>query len=74
MSGNVVQLRHHDLREGDVVRLKSGGPNMLVSIADGEIMPQVQCLWFGGALPRGRRRLQCEMFHAATLEIVARQP
>lgn len=72
MSGDVIPLRRHDLEEGDCVRLKSGGPNMLVAIADAEIERLVMCIWFGGG-PRGRRRFQAERFDPATLDVVAKQ-
>jgi uncharacterized protein YodC (DUF2158 family) len=69
MSENVVQLRRHDLVEGDAVRLKSGGPLMLVGIADGDISSEVTCLWMGGTR---NRRLQSGVFHFRTLDLVAR--
>ena len=69
MSGNVTQLRRHDMVEGDAVRLKSGGPLMLVGIADGDIRWEVVCLWMGGTR---NRRLQSGVFDARTLDLVAR--
>lgn len=69
MTGNVVQIRRHDLRQGDCVRLKSGGPLMLLGIADPEIMDTVTCVWFGG--PRGRK-LRSAVFRAKTLDLVVR--
>jgi uncharacterized protein YodC (DUF2158 family) len=69
VNAEVIQLRRHDLIEGDVVRLKSGGPLMLVGVADPEIEDRVMCLWMGGAR---NRRLQSGMFSARVLDVVAR--
>lgn len=39
-------MKRSDLKVGDLVRLKSGGPKMTVSSTDGEKYVAVQ--WFGG--------------------------
>ena len=70
MSAEIVQLKRHDLNEGDAVRLKSGGPLMLVATADSEIWSEVQCIWVAG--DRGKRRLQTRLFRPETLDLVAR--
>lgn len=62
----VVQLRRHELEEGDVVRLNSGGPLMLVAISDAVIDNEVQCIWVV------RRRLATEKFPAACLTLIQR--
>lgn len=67
MTAAIHQFRHHNLREGDVVRLRSGGPYMLVAVSDGEIERKVMCVWMAG------RRMQTAPFDHRALEIVARQ-
>lgn len=66
MANNVIELRRHDLHEGDVARAKSGGPLMLVSISDAEIDDLVMCVWVE------RRRLKSERFRGRDLICVAR--
>ena len=65
MTAEIVRLRRHDFQEGDAVRLRSGGPIMLVAVADGEIISELLCVWVSG------RRLQTGSFHFATVELVA---
>lgn len=40
----------HEFSEGDVVRLKSGGPAMTIEFvnADGRV-PRAMCIWFDGS-------------------------
>jgi uncharacterized protein YodC (DUF2158 family) len=66
MTGEVVRLRRHDIVEGDIVRLKSGGPLMLVGIADGDIDWWLTALWIEG------RRLKSGRFDARCLDLIAR--
>lgn len=66
MSAEVIPLRRHDLNEGDCVRLKSGGPLMIVAIADGEVERGVQVIWID------RRRLKHEWRDARVFDLVAR--
>ena len=53
-----------DIKKGDIVRLKSGGPAMTVQeVGDyGYISDGARCVWFDG-----KTRLQ-EVFDRATLE------
>ncbi len=66
MTDNVINLRRHDFREGDVVRLKSGGPLMLLMICDADIDNEIHCVW------GERRRLKSGAFLAVTVDLVAR--
>ncbi len=59
-------LLHHNLGEGDAVRLKSGGPVMLVTTADGQRQSAVECVW------TNQRLLKTDWFEACTLDVVAR--
>lgn len=38
----------HDLKVGDVVRLKSGGPKMTVSSTMPTVSATITCIWFVG--------------------------
>ncbi|MNT05566.1 hypothetical protein D3C72_1401890 [compost metagenome] len=59
-----------DLKLGDVVRLKSGGPNMTIigklDLYGYSSQPEVKCGWFEGS---GGKKLE-ETFPPETLEIV----
>lgn len=70
MSAEVIPLGRHDLNEGDIVRLKSGGPAMIVAIADAEMFNWVECVGVRGE--RGRRRLQIHHCLGADLVVVVR--
>lgn len=64
--GGVHRIRHHDLKEGDAVRLKAGGPIMIVAIAEPDIERAVQCVWIA------KRRLRHDNFLPVLLDVVAR--
>ena len=56
-----------ELRVGDIVKLKSGGPNMTVAKIDINLAAkknEIQCKWFAG------KSLQMGTFNPQTLEIV----
>lgn len=69
MSGEVVAFARHDLRRGDCVRSRAGGPLMLVAVADAGIWAHVQCIWVT-PIPGGR--LQIAEFLGSSLDLVAR--
>ncbi len=45
-------MSENEIKPGDVVELKSGGPEMTVAFADGR---QLYCRWFAGADVKGER-------------------
>ena len=46
-----IDLERHNLAEGDVVQLKSGGPKMTVDgVSDEAGRLRVKCSWFNGAI------------------------
>jgi uncharacterized protein YodC (DUF2158 family) len=53
----------HKFGIGDVVKLKSGGPDMTID-AKSERVETVLCKWFVG------RSLRAKVFHPAELELV----
>lgn len=54
----------NDLKEGDVVRLKSGGPKMTISTMD-EVNKRVYCKWFVNG------ELKSEKFSPFSLGVVS---
>lgn len=52
-----------DLKAGDIVRLKSGGPDMTVEYVDTELS-RCRCSWFDG------KKLSHEFFQPEALEKV----
>ena len=70
MSAEIIPLRRHSFREGDVVRLAGGaGRLMLVAVADGELMAEVTCIWMGG---ERNRRLMSAPIASGQLELVVK--
>jgi uncharacterized protein YodC (DUF2158 family) len=45
---------------GDVVRLKSGGPSMMIRSIDGN---EIFCEWFDKAVPRSHSFLKAQLAH-----------
>lgn len=53
------------LKKGDVVKLKSGGPNMTISFIDNEFGTMFECQWFD------KGELKHATFSPETLEKVS---
>ncbi|MFZ3008551.1 MAG: hypothetical protein WA047_20500 [Phenylobacterium sp.] len=45
MTGDVIPLRFHDIEEGDIVRLKEGGPLLMVGVADAAVAREITVVW-----------------------------
>ena len=44
-------MAQHDLKPGDLVKLKSGGPVMVLAMAPGAYGSPLRCYWFTGNTP-----------------------
>lgn len=51
-----------EFKKGDIVQLKSGGPDMTVTSVQGE---EIWCIWFAG------KKLETESFYKGTIIQVA---
>lgn len=60
-----------DFNVGDIVKLKSGGPNMTV---DGSAGSRYTCVWFDGIAGSGSHQYHMRNFDQASLERVTKDP
>jgi hypothetical protein len=66
VSADVIPLRFHDIEEGDVVRLKEGGPLLLVGCADSEVAREITVVWLVA------RRLHTGILLPSDVDVVLR--